>query len=95
MEWTGETLLVGKKEPSMLHLHILGRGDPKTEYIPGIPLDAPAIGEEFNLKGQGKINDNTKKLPWSIDQLNIISSKLKTFIHSNNTYKENISEVEF
>jgi hypothetical protein len=69
-ETDDQIIVVGKKEPSMLHFHILGRGDPKTEFIHdpnydiGISLDSPEIGEEFNLKGEGDEKLNMKKLSW-------------------------------
>lgn len=52
----------------MMHVHLFGRGIPDREYIKGIPLDAPSIGEEFNLKGQGDSALHMKKISWNTQQ---------------------------
>ncbi|QEY52710.1 hypothetical protein [Legionella longbeachae] len=38
------------EEPSLLHLHMWGRGDPEVEYIPGVPLRGPKPGLMFDLR---------------------------------------------
>lgn len=43
------------EEPSLLHLHMWGRGDPEMEYIPGVPLRGLEPGLMFDLR--------TKKAP--------------------------------
>jgi hypothetical protein len=74
-------LLVGRKEPYMLHLHIFGRGNPETCYFPNIPLHSPAIGEEFNLRGLGTSESYTKKEMWSEERINFKNS-LQSFLFS-------------
>ena len=67
------------KEPSMLHGHIIGRGDPTYEYIGDVPLDGPQPGELFNMRGDVDETDigNKNKVRWaSSKQMLTISSLL-------------------
>lgn len=48
-----------EKEPSMLHGHVLGRGNPNNEYVEGVKLLGPKLGEWFDLI---KV-----KIPWEND----------------------------
>ena len=41
-------------EPSLLHLHMWGRGDPDMEYIQGVPLRGPKPGLMFDLTSKRK-----------------------------------------
>ncbi|MBA3284535.1 MAG: hypothetical protein H0U27_05685 [Nitrosopumilus sp.] len=44
---------IGKaEEPSFLHIHVVGRGDPEAEYIAGIKLDGPIPGLNFDMMGK-------------------------------------------
>lgn len=76
----GKSVLIGKKEPSMLHVHLLGRGNPDFEYLPGQKLKATFVGEEFNLKGTGDVAKNEKKVPWEESERIIFKSLLTEFI---------------
>lgn len=80
MEQEGDSVLIGRKEPAMCHIHVFGRGIPDKEYINGIKLQCPKIGEEFNLKGNGDEKENMKKLPWSDDQLIAFKTMLLNYI---------------
>ncbi|KTD11831.1 hypothetical protein Lgra_1289 [Legionella gratiana] len=44
------------EEPSLLHLHMWGRGDPEMEYIPGVPLRGPKPGLMFDLRAKKEPN---------------------------------------
>jgi hypothetical protein len=90
MQAVEDNVIIGQNEPSMLHVHILGRGLPEVEYIQGIPLDAVPVGEEFNLKGEGDQAKGLKKLKWSDEQLFMMKSKLVEFL-SKSFSKEDIS----
>lgn len=81
MEKTENGIIVGRKEPCMLHVHMLGRGIPTVEYIPGIPNSSPEIGEEFNLKGQGDESKGFKKLPWKEEQLSTFKEMLLDWLN--------------
>ncbi len=56
-------------EPSMLHGHIIGRGDPNKLIAPGFQLGGPVPGIEFNMFGNDKsippIQGNNRKVPWT------------------------------
>lgn len=65
---TGVTT-VGKLEPSFLHGHVLGRGNPQASYIANVPLRGPAPGELFNMR-EGK----TK---WSADEQVLVARRLR------------------
>ncbi len=45
------TLVGSAQEPSMLHGHVLGRGNPSHDYIRGVSLKGPRPGEIFKLRG--------------------------------------------
>ena len=64
MEMKHEEIIIGQKEPAFLHLHILGRGNPKAKYIDGTELGGTPIGEEFNIKGEGNEEGISKKVLW-------------------------------
>ncbi|MBA3662261.1 MAG: hypothetical protein H0W64_11055 [Gammaproteobacteria bacterium] len=66
----GITQIGNTKEPSMLHTHIWGRGNPKQEYIPGIPLEGPKPGEMFDMMAKTPtVPGNERKMPWDPKQL--------------------------
>ena len=71
-------ITIGEKdEPSMLHLHIWGRGNPKQEYISGVPLEGPAPGEMMDLVAKHSSNPSTHKfVAWEEKQL---ETSLQTF----------------
>lgn len=60
------TTLIGRaEEPSFLHTHIVGRGDPEAGYIEGIPLDGPVAGLNFDMMGKTPSEPgNDKKVKW-------------------------------
>lgn len=79
------TIHIGKpEEPSFLHLHIIGRGDPEAEYIPGIKLDGPVPGLNFDMMGKTVDEDgNDRKIKWEdgdmvkfVDRLKIEIKKI-------------------
>lgn len=58
---------IGKaEEPSFLHTHIIGRGDPEAEFIKGIKLDGPIPGLNFDMMGKTLSElGNDKKVKWN------------------------------
>ncbi len=64
------TIMMGNEhEPSLLHGHIMGRGDPNRCYLASVPLRGPAAGIEFNMRGQSQEPGNDKKIKWDPDEL--------------------------
>eukprot|EP01119_Soliformovum_irregulare_P021665 TRINITY_DN7266_c0_g1_i3.p2 TRINITY_DN7266_c0_g1~~TRINITY_DN7266_c0_g1_i3.p2 ORF type:complete len:117 (-),score=28.80 TRINITY_DN7266_c0_g1_i3:32-382(-) len=82
MEEEDGDLIVGRKEPFLLHAHILGRGASQHQYIEGIPFDAPSIGEEFDLKGNGSPEENRQKLPWTQEAMMKFHQHIQTWLIS-------------
>ena len=76
MEEENGNIVIGRKEPAMLHVHILGRGIQGKEYF-GIPYCGPKIGEEFNLKGNGE--GDFKKRAWNEEDLTMFREQLRAF----------------
>ncbi|KTD23825.1 Uncharacterised protein [Legionella lansingensis] len=77
---TGVTLHGNEEEPSMLHLHMWGRGDPKEEYIPGVPLRGPEPGLMFDLIAKTQTHPiNQHAIKWGEEELkaSLIMFKLK------------------
>lgn len=65
------------KEPSLLHGHIIGRGDPNFEYVLGVPLRGPKPGELFNMRGNDLTTPgNDKKTPWILTEIDLVSSAI-------------------
>lgn len=62
---TRVTYIGRAEEPSFLHTHIIGRGDPEAEFLEGIQLDGPVPGLEFNMMGNTMSEPgNDKKVKW-------------------------------
>lgn len=62
----GKIQLGNLGNPSMLHSHIIGRGDPSHAYIVDIPLRGPKLGVAFDGRG---LSEQQKKVPWSSEEL--------------------------
>jgi len=58
-------VLGNENEPSMLHAHLICRGDPRHAYITDVPLKGPIIGEIFNMRGNSLEEGNNKKEKWN------------------------------
>ena len=61
---TGVTTLGTPSEPSMLHGHLILRGNPETCLVDDVPLRGPTPGNLFNMR-EGK----TKWLPGEIEKV--------------------------
>lgn len=72
----GITLIGNKEEPSLLHGHLIGRGDPNKAYIPGVKtkLNGPKAGKEVNLRGDGPDEGNTTKIKWNENEMELVAS---------------------
>jgi hypothetical protein len=93
-ETSGITQIGNIKEPSMLHAHVWGRGNPQYEYITGIPLDGPKPGEIFDMTAKTHhIPGNQKKVPWTPNQLSIALQIIKKALQDYMTSIE--FQVEF
>jgi hypothetical protein len=78
LESQTQVLKVGFTEPSMLHMHLIFRGDTEHEYIEGQKLKGPALGQMFNMRGDAQppsdyvkgqplpvsVQGNTRKEEW-------------------------------
>lgn len=74
------TIRIGKaEEPSILHAHVIGRGDPEAEYIEGVRLDGPNPGLNFDMMGK-TMNEpgNDKKVPWDKEEMARVVRSLKS-----------------
>lgn len=80
------------KEPGMLHAHIVCRGNPKVEYIPGVALGGPPAGNLFNMRGDGLDEGNTKKTKWNESELKTAISFIKNAFLKN-IYGEHNSSI--
>ncbi len=79
---SGMTQIGNEKEPSMLHTHIWGRGNPAQEYISGIPLDGPKPGEMFDMMAKTpNVPGNQKKIKWEPQQLETALLLIKNTLH--------------
>ncbi|MDR3443292.1 MAG: hypothetical protein P4L65_09760 [Legionella sp.] len=82
LDESGVTHIGNLKEPSMLHTHIWGRGNPAQEYIPGVPLDGPKPGEMFDMMAKTpSVAGNQKKVSWDPKLLEISLQLFKKLIH--------------
>lgn len=82
---------IGKaEEPSFLHTHIIGRGDPEAEYVEGIKLDGPVPGLNFDMMGKTMSEPgNDKKVKWKeIDMIKVVNCLKIEIEKSKKEYKE-------
>lgn len=70
---------IGKaEEPSFLHTHIVGRGDPEFEYVAGVKLDGPVPGLNFDMMGEtANQPGNDKKVAWKGEEMATVVHALK------------------
>ncbi|EFC39373.1 predicted protein [Naegleria gruberi] len=57
-ESLGETILGREEEPSFLHGHVYGRGNPEECYLANVKLDGPVPGVLFDMMGKSKEKGN-------------------------------------
>nr|WP_238584481.1 hypothetical protein [Legionella gratiana] len=92
-EITRETIIGNEEEPGMLHLHLWGRGDPKHEFIPGVPLRGPEPGLMFDLIAKSKSTPtNQFAIKWDPKELEIALSAIKNELSSYINSEEFIQE---
>ncbi len=72
----GSVQLGNEKEPSLLHGHIIGRGNPEVAYIGDVTLKGPKAGAEMNLRGDGSDEGNRGKVKWKDEDLEIVAKGL-------------------
>lgn len=62
-------------EPSILHGHVIGRGDPQICYIADVPLRGPMVGQLFNLRGESSSQEgNQTKEKWQPGEMERVAS---------------------
>lgn len=69
----GSVQIGNEKEPSLLHGHIIGRGNPETAYIGNVALKGPKAGSEMNLRGDGSDEGNKSKEKWKDGDMEIVA----------------------
>lgn len=72
----GSVQIGNDKEPSLLHGHIIGRGNPEQAYIAGVTLKGPKAGFEINLRGDGSDEGNKKKEKWIEKDMMLVAAGL-------------------
>lgn len=90
----GFTQIGNEDEPSLLHGHTIGRGDPKTAFIGNVTLKGPKNGLEFNLRGNGKEEGNKKKETWNQDDLVLVATTFANEIQKILATSKKLSHVE-
>lgn len=53
------------KEPSLIHGHVIGRGNPELCYVGAVPLGGPIPGALFNMRGESEFDSPMPKIPWT------------------------------
>jgi hypothetical protein len=75
---TGITYIGKSTEPSMLHGHVYGRGNPEACYIDDIKLDGPIPGLNFDMMGKTSNEPgNDAKVKWKEGDMEKVAAKLK------------------
>ena len=75
---TGITYIGGPKEPSMLHGHVYGRGNPDAEYIEGVKLGGPIPWEIFDMRAKTpEVPGNDSKPKWKKGEEKKVTSRLR------------------
>lgn len=64
------------KEPSILHAHIIGRGNPNHCYVGNVPLRGPNIGVAFDGRGKNAQEEGNTKRAWDRAELKIVAASL-------------------
>jgi hypothetical protein len=75
---TNGVVFVGNvKEPDHPHVHIMCRGNPETNYVPGVPLYGPVPGELFDMRGKTiNVPGNDKKVKWQPGQMDAVKKRI-------------------
>lgn len=76
----GSVQIGNEKEPSLLHGHVIGRGNPEMAYIGNVTLKGPKAGFEMNLRGDGSDEGNVGKENWKDDEMAVVADGLATAI---------------
>ncbi len=76
----GQCVRYGYREPNMLHTHLVLRGIPGQAIVEGFEMKGPAIGEEFNMKGQGEEKDGFRKVAWMEAEFDVYKAELQKLL---------------
>lgn len=74
---TGTTYLGKIEEPSFLHGHIFGRGNPEGCYIDDVKLDGPIPGLNFDMMAKTSEPGNEAKVKWKSGDMEKVVSRIK------------------
>lgn len=72
------TWLGKREEPSFLHSHVYGRGDPEYNYIDDVKLDGPVPGLNFDMMAK-TVNEpgNNFKVKWGPGEMEKVVTRIK------------------
>lgn len=91
-----QTIQIGHEhEPCFLHSHILGRGNPSVEYIPGVRLGGPPPGIIFDIGGKGASADEQQLTPWREGDIIYVALHLKSALKQVVAQRPSQFEFEF
>lgn len=80
-EASGTTYLGIAQEPSFLHAHIIGRGNPQGQYVENVALDGPKPGLNFDMMAKTPSEvGNDKKVQWKEGDMAKVANRLKSEI---------------
>ncbi|MCI5052103.1 MAG: hypothetical protein MRY21_03075 [Simkaniaceae bacterium] len=74
---TGITYIGSSHEPSMLHGHVIGRGNPECAYIGEVKLDGPVPGQLFDMRAKTpEIKGNDRKVKWAKGEMQAVAARI-------------------
>jgi len=78
---TGQTFIGKCDEPSFLHGHIYGRGNPQRRYIDDVKLDGPVPGLYFDMMAKNTDQNGDKvKVTWAKGEMEKVVKRLRSEI---------------
>ncbi|MDI9817999.1 MULTISPECIES: hypothetical protein [unclassified Legionella] len=79
---TGITYLGTAEEPCLLHAHVMGRGNPKYDYVEGVTLNGPIPGIAFLFKSKDPdVPGNDKSVAWKEGEMKKVAQRLRQEIN--------------
>ena len=64
------------EEPTILHGHVIARGNIEDKYIANVPLRGPPLGDIFNMRGTINKYGDLHKTSWFHGEINSVASAL-------------------
>lgn len=76
----GKIIIGNDTEPSFLHAHIICRGDPEFDYVKGVTLKGPVVGELFDMRGTSNNPGNKRKEKWAPDEMKLVATRFQDLV---------------